>query len=248
MERSAATFQENFVLGWRVAVVEETGSTNSDLLQWASEGLPGRSVLVARHQTAGRGRLDRRWEAPAGANLLVSLLFRAPTGDTDRETPQQLVHRVALAVLAACAEVTGVRADLKWPNDVLLGDAKLAGILAEGRHVRGPSGEEHAVVVGVGLNVGWAPEGAARLGEGIDPLVVLAAVLRSIDAQPADVWPVYREHLATLGRRVRIDLEEGSFEGVAVDVERDGRLRVRTDDAEDRWVTAGDVVHLRPAE
>jgi BirA family biotin operon repressor/biotin-[acetyl-CoA-carboxylase] ligase len=217
-------------------VVAETGSTNADLLRAAADGAADRTVLAARHQTAGRGRLDRRWDAPAGANLLVSLLLRDVP-----EWPHVLTQRVGLAAITACARVAGVRPVLKWPNDLLVGDAKLAGILAQADLAATPP----AVVVGIGLNVGWAPEGSARLGDGIDPLDVLAALLQAYDELPADVAPSYREHLGTIGRRVRVELPDGMVEGRAVDVEPDGRLVVVDDCAVTHRLAAGDVVHLR---
>src|SRR5262245_52243553 len=135
--------------GWTVEHVVETGSTNADLIADAAHR-PDRSVLFADHQTAGKGRLDRRWDAPPGANLLVSMLFHEVPAQ-----PSELTRRVALAAVAACRELVGVEVRLKWPNDLLVDERKLAGILAE----RAASGD---VVVGIGLNVGWAPDGAAR--------------------------------------------------------------------------------------
>ena len=228
--------------GWHVDVVDETGSTNADLLAAASAGAPDRSVLAARHQTAGRGRLDRRWDAPAGANLLVSLLFRRVP-----EHPHELTQRVALAAAAACQRVAGVRPDLKWPNDLLLDGAKLAGVLAQAQ-----LGAEPAVVVGIGINCRWAPPDGARLGAAVDPLVLLAEMLRSFDALPHDVAPLYRSRLATLGRRVRVELNDGVVIGTAVDVEPDGRLVVNSgdvdgDDGATHRFAVGDIVHLRPA-
>lgn len=217
-------------------VIDETGSTNTDLLAAAESGAPDRSVLVARHQTAGRGRLDRRWEAPAGANLLVSLLFR-----NIPEHPHELTQRVALATAAACAAVAGVHPRLKWPNDLLVDGAKLAGVLAQAQ-----GGGEPVVVVGIGVNCRWAPPGAARLGDDVDPLALLARMLREYDALPADVWPAYREALATIGMRVRVELVDGELLGTAVDVERDGRLLVRDDADVVHRLATGDVVHLRP--
>ena len=130
---------------WReVRVVGETGSTNADLLALARDGAPEGIVLVADHQTAGRGRLDRRWEAPPGSSLLMSMLFRPPRSVTHLN----LVNAAAgIAASDACNEVAGFRPLLKWPNDVVVDDRKLAGILAE---VVG-----QAVVVGIGLNVNW---------------------------------------------------------------------------------------------
>ena len=219
---------------WAVEVVEETGSTNADLLATALER-PDRSVLVARHQTAGKGRLDRRWDAPPGANLLVSFLFRDVPSD-----PGELMRRIALAAVDACASVAGVDVTLKWPNDLMVGERKLAGILAE-RHPEGP------VVVGLGLNVGWAPDGAARLGEDVVPRDVLDALLVAFDALPAETGPRYRQALSTLGRSVRVERVDDVVEGVAVDIEADGRLVVVDACAVTHRLAAGDVVHLRPA-
>ena len=218
-----------------MSVVEETGSTNADLLLAAGEGAPDRTVLVARHQTSGRGRLDRRWEAPAGANLLVSMLFRVVP-----ESPHVLTQRVGLAAIAACEQVAGLRPVLKWPNDLLFDGAKLAGILAQAK-----LGSEPAVVVGVGINVGWAPAGATRLGEGIDPLDVLSALLQAYDELPSDVWMRYREHLGTIGRKVRVELPDGEVEGRAIDVEPGGQLVVVDDCGITHRFAVGDIVHLR---
>ena len=224
--------------GWHVRAVDETGSTNADLLGAAAQGAPDRSVLVTGYQTAGRGRLDRVWAAPPGANLLVSLLFR-----TVPEHPHQLTQRVALAAAAAVEAVTGLVPVLKWPNDLMLGEAKLAGVLAQA----GVADErvDH-VVVGIGLNVGWAPDGAARLGDGVRPHEVLAAMLRAYDALPADAVPLYRARLATIGQPVRVHGRDGHLDGRAVDVEPDGRLVVIDDCAIIHRVDTGDVVHLRP--
>jgi BirA family biotin operon repressor/biotin-[acetyl-CoA-carboxylase] ligase len=223
--------------GWVVEYVDETASTNTDLLETAA-ARPDRSVLATRHQTAGRGRLDRHWDAPPGANLLVSILFhRVPAW------PNELSRRLGLAARAACRDVAAVDAQLKWPNDILVGGAKLAGILAQ-RHPAGP------VVVGMGLNVGWAPVGAARLGADIDPLDVLHAVLVAYDALPVDIAEPYRAALATLGQRVRVHLVAGGLEGRAVegravDVDPDGRLVVVDDQAVTHRFDSGDVIHLR---
>lgn len=223
--------------GWHVTVVESTASTNSDLAAAAIDGAPDRCVLIARHQTSGRGRFDRTWEAPPDTGLLMSILFRDLPGD-----PHQLVQRVAVAAARSCASWSRVAPRLKWPNDVLVDDAKLAGLLAQ-------AGSDTAgrpfVVVGIGINVGWAPDGAARLIEGVGPLDVAAALLAELDRLPVDIATMYRDHLATLGRRVRVELPSGSVEGVASDVEPDGRLVVIDGTGTVHRFAAGDVVHLR---
>lgn len=154
------------------------------------------------------------------------------------EIPGELTIRVGLAAIDAVERIAGVVARLKWPNDVLVDDRKLAGILAQ-RAAEGP------VVVGLGLNVGWAPDGAARLGGDIHPDAVLAALLTGFDALPTDVHDRYRNALATLGRRVRVGLPGGDIVGTAIDVERDGRLMVIDGCAVTHRVDVGDVVHLR---
>jgi BirA family biotin operon repressor/biotin-[acetyl-CoA-carboxylase] ligase len=222
--------------GWSVRHVAETGSTNADLMATGAAGLPGRSVLVADHQSAGRGRLDRIWEAPPRANLLASLLLR----DADLAGgANAAVQRLSLAAIDACQQLGGVAPVLKWPNDLLVGGAKLAGVLAQ-------SGDGF-VVVGIGLNVQWAPPDAARLGDGIEPLDVLDAMLRAFDALPADLTLLYRARLGTLGRRVRVELPGGGrIEGTAVDVRADGRLVIDAAGTE-HVIDTGDVVHLRDA-
>ncbi len=234
--------------GWTVEHVAGTGSTNTDLLATAG-GRPDRSVLVADHQSAGRGRLDRSWTAPAGANLLVSLLFRPGAGgggEDDAGRAGELVRRVSLAALDACRAVVAgdsVAGDfaLKWPNDLLLGGAKLAGVLAQ----RDAAGD---VVVGLGLNVGWCPPGAARLGPGVSRPALLAELLAAFDRLPPDPagrHARYRAELATLGRPVRVERPNGTVAGRAIDVEPDGRLVVLDDCGVTHRFDVGDVTHLR---
>ncbi len=228
-----------------VTFVAETGSTNADLLAAGSRLAHG-TVLVADRQTAGRGRLDRSWESPpddrgtgvagpgsgerVGANLTMSILFHSPV-----ERAHDLTVRVAVAAARACERVAGVRPEIKWPNDLLLDGAKLAGILAQG--------SSGVVVVGLGLNVTWAPEGAAHLPRGSrDELV--RAVLAELAALPPDVRDEYRRRLGTIGREVRVELAGEVFTGRAVDIADDGSLIVETGHAR-RVVTAGDIVHLR---
>jgi BirA family transcriptional regulator, biotin operon repressor / biotin---[acetyl-CoA-carboxylase] ligase len=235
MHPATATFPPS----WHVTVVDETGSTNADLLAEAAAGAPDRTVLAARHQTAGRGRLDRRWDAPPGSNLLVSMLFR-----TVPEHPHELTQRVALAACDATVELTGLHPTLKWPNDLLLDGRKLAGVLAQSG--TSPDGSRH-VVVGIGINVGWAPDDAARLGDTTTPEALLAALLRSIDALPDDIHTRYRNALVTLGQQVRVERPDGDVVGRAVDVGRDGRLAVIDECAVTHHIDTGDVIHLRLA-
>ena len=226
---------------WELREVTETGSTNTDLLRSAEAGeVANRTVLRADHQTAGRGRLDRRWDAPAGTNLLASIYL-----DMAGLNAVDAMHRVGLAIVEAVTklESTDSTVGLKWPNDVLLRGTKLAGVLAQ------RSTTTSGIVVGFGVNVGWAPPGAARVHDvdsSVTPAALLQRVLVAFDALPDDISTAYRSRLQTLGRRVRVELP-GSVNvfGQAADVDADGRLMVRLDDGQMRVFDVGDVVHLR---
>ena len=228
--------------GWQVRHLDETGSTNADLLVDLDAGLAGdRSVLVTDHQTAGRGRLDRRWDAPAGTNLLVSIAV-SPVPSV----PSEATHRVGLAALFAARRARPDAAlTLKWPNDLLLEGAKVAGILAQ------RSSSTDSLVVGLGLNIGWAPEAAARLGGSTSPAELVSAILAELDELPSDIGPMYRSELSTIGCRVRLEVPDHSgnrfVEGRAVDVDDQGRLLVATDSGATTAYDVGDVVHVRPS-
>ena len=236
--------------------VDETGSTNADLLALARDDAPEGIVLVADHQTAGRGRAGRSWVAPPGASLLLSVLVRPPARVAG-------VSSMAMALAAADAvdDVAGVRPRLKWPNDLVwpgdgsAGDRKLAGILAEAHW---PSEDEVAVVIGIGLNVNWPenlPDDLRDIatainrvaGRDVDREDVLVHLLQRFDQRyeqliAGDIVGAWREVSATLGRRVRVDLGRETIEGIAHDVTDEGHLIVG-----DRTIAVGDVVHLRNA-
>lgn len=236
---------------WHVTSVSETGSTNADLLKMGSEGAPDRTVLRADYQSAGRGRLDRTWDAPRGVNLLVSLLFRPVP-----PRAHVLTQVVALAAVATSAEECAVAIDLKWPNDLLINGEKVAGILAQAAPVAA-DGVVPFVVVGIGLNLGWAPEGATSLATAgwtreVAPHDFLLAMLPYIDHYLSladdDLHREYVTRVATVGTRVRAQMPDGNdIIGRAIDVERDGRLVVVDDCAVSHRIDTADVVHLRPA-
>ncbi|MFD0927295.1 biotin--[acetyl-CoA-carboxylase] ligase [Williamsia deligens] len=261
----AARIAEHAGTGWDVEVVAETGSTNADLLaRCADEPCPG-AVLVTEHQVAGRGRHGRVWTSPPGGHLAMSLALDAShRGAMDRLGWIPLAMGVAVA--QAVADVTGVRAGVKWPNDVMVDvvdtttgepvGRKVAGILAE----LAP-GARPCVVVGVGINTGLAEDElpvptATSLnlvsGEPVDRSHLAGAVVAALADRLQD-WPHatariaerYRPLCTTLGRRVRVDLPgDRSITGTAVDIDVDGRVVVRSADGETA-VAAGDVTHLR---
>lgn len=224
--------------------VAETGSTNADLMDLAGSGAPEGVVLVADHQTAGRGRRDRTWEARPGDGLLVSVLLRPAGLPADRLA--LVSSAVALAAMTACSQVAGVAVAVKWPNDLLAPDGrKLAGILAAG------TGAE--VVVGMGLNVHGGPPGSAWLddlaGRRVGRAPLLAAWLRQLDRLAGDwdrVALLYRDACSTVGRRVTVALDGGGrLEGVAEGIDQSGRLLVRLDDGRVTALAVGDVTHVR---
>jgi BirA family biotin operon repressor/biotin-[acetyl-CoA-carboxylase] ligase len=246
---------------WRsLDVRAEVGSTNAVLREAAADGAPEGAVLVAEHQQAGRGRLDRVWTSPPRAGLTVSFLVR-PDVPAARRGWLPLLTGVALA--ESVGAVTGVRAWLKWPNDLLAGDGrKLAGILAE--TVSGDGGP--AVVVGVGLNVSTRaaelPDTGTSLavvtGATVDRGPVLLAFLRAFavryqgwvaalgDPVASGLATDYVAWCATIGQEVTVTLPDDSrLDGVAEAVDWDGRLVVRNGQGTVA-LASGDVRHVRP--
>lgn len=224
-----------------VRYLAETDSTNREAMAWAMEGAASGSMVVADFQTAGRGRLGRTWTAPAGSSLLFSIVLR-PAAASERWS---LITLAAGVAVCECLAGFGLAPGLKWPNDVLLGDRKVAGILAEA--------SEGVVILGIGLNVGRIefPEeirpGATTLeeftGSALDRLEVLSglagrlSLVDEIERVPSS----YRQWCRTIGRNVRVELGDGAVEDLAVDIDPAGGLVL----AGGQVVRAGDVVQLR---
>ena len=228
---------------------EVTESTNTTALDMASRGAPEWTLVVAGHQTGGRGRLGREWISEPGGSLLFSVVLRPPL-PPDRALLLTLLAGVAAA--EACRDAAGADVRCKWPNDLLLGGRKVGGILAEAR-IRG--GAIQHVVVGAGINLRSVPTGvddAAALGD-VDGHEVLARFLERFreryvpdaDAFSHLVTTAYAPFCATLGARVRASTLDGrTVEGEAVDLDPGGNLVVATDDGR-ATVGSGEVLHLR---
>jgi BirA family biotin operon repressor/biotin-[acetyl-CoA-carboxylase] ligase len=263
----------------RLDVRAETSSTNADVSAAASAGEPEGLVEVAERQTAGRGRLGRVWQSPPRAGIAVSVLLRPgaarPELGWSALPPKAYAWLPLLAGVAVAEAVTrlaelpdGVLPELKWPNDLLINNAKVAGILAEG--VADGSDGAPAVVVGMGLNVTLRadelpssptglPATSLRLAgaEVTDRDPLLRAILRGLatwydrwraadgDAAASGLRGAYLSRCGTVGRSVRVLLPGGDeFTGTATGVDDSGRLIVHTPQG-DRIVAAGDVLHLR---
>lgn len=236
-------------VSWDISRFPVIDSTNTWVLEQARNGASEGLVAVADEQTAGRGRLGRTWIAPPGSSLLMSVLLR-PTA-----LPMDRLHlataAVAMSGADALSRVAGVESDLKWPNDLLIGTRKLAGVLTEI--------EGGAVVVGIGINCTWPDELLADIAETAiaanhvsgSPVAtddVLASLLEHLGQRLDAGWDAvaaeYKTRCATVGRDVRVELADATFTGVASAIEDDGSLIVDTDGGP-RRVVAGDLVHLR---
>jgi BirA family transcriptional regulator, biotin operon repressor / biotin---[acetyl-CoA-carboxylase] ligase len=237
-----------------VEVVGATDSTNADLAAAARHGAASGTVLITDNQTAGRGRLDRSWTTPPGVSVACSVLLRPEGVDPQRWPWLSLMTGVSL--VAGIRRSTGVSAGLKWPNDVLVGEHKLCGLLAE--RVSTPAGL--AVVLGFGINVSMStaelpvPTATSLLlqGAATDKTALLSEVLTALDEaygqwqhDPATLAARYAEVCVTLGQPVRVLLGPGQqATGVAAGIDPSGGLRVRTSSGE-RTFAAGDVIHVR---
>lgn len=244
------------ILGRHALFFPRTGSTNDVARDLAAQGAPEGTVVVADEQTAGRGRLERRWIAPPGTCLLCSILFRPALA---LHQAHRLTMLCSLAAADAVAAVSGCAPGIKWPNDlVVLSDGrvkKLAGLLTE----TGLVGERlDFVVVGVGLNVnvspgdlaGLAPDATsllAEVGAPVDRWRLLAAMLAGIETRyaavragqnPRDEWAL---RLVTIGQRVRATAAGAALVGLAEGVDEEGALLLRSDDGTVQRLLAGDV-------
>jgi len=244
------------VIGQNLVVLERTGSTNDVAKDLAQEGAPDGTVVVADEQTAGRGRMDRRWIAPPETSILCSILFRP---DLALEEANRVTMLTALAAADAIEEVTALVPSLKWPNDLIVynpnGWRKLAGLLTESGV---DEGRLSFVVVGIGINVNvsesvlpnLAPDATslqAETGHPQDRIPLLVALLEGVERRYEALWRGVNPHeewgarLETLGKRVCVPTAEGTLTGVAEAVDETGALILRTDDGSCHRLLAGDV-------
>jgi BirA family biotin operon repressor/biotin-[acetyl-CoA-carboxylase] ligase len=237
---------------WSVSLLGSAASTNAV----AAESPVAGSIVVADHQTAGRGRLDREWVTPAGSALTFSAVVEP--GVADRHWPL-LPLLAGVAVASGVRRATGTDVALKWPNDVLLNERKFCGILVE--RVAGPAGP--LAVIGIGINVDLTeaelpvPTATSLAIEGVTVTrgelfgAVLASLTLLLDAfasSPQSVLAAYRPLCTTIGRTVDVHLPDGSvLTGEARRIDDQGRLVVHGP-AGEQPVGAGDVVHVRPTE
>ncbi len=241
-------------IGRAVRCLPSVGSTNDVAAGWAAEGAPEGAVVLAEEQTRGRGRQGRSWTSPRGGGLWLSVVLRPAI---PREDAAYLTALGALAVAEAIRRETGLEAGIRWPNDVLLGERKVAGVLAEIR-------DFPAAVLGIGLDVdlpaGALPADVAaratslarEAGRPVARLPLVRALLRALDegygrllsGDRAPIEAAWRARSAVLGRTVRVREPEGVVEGRVMDLTARGGLTLAVEGGATRTVRGERVVHL----
>ncbi len=234
------TYLTTRTLGRTIHILDETPSTNTVALALAQEGAVDGTVVLADHQTAGRGRLGRDWHSPPGGNLYCSVILRRPSGGEGRSDWLSWIPLIAgIAVVRAVRNLTRLGPALKWPNDILVGEKKVGGVLCESQ---GTNQANAFIVLGIGINVNTDPHGfpdelreqatslAAHASAPIDRAKLLAGLLRELETgwdelcagKQADLARDYSDLCSTLGRRVRVTLAGGAIvEGRALCIGRD---------------------------
>ena len=244
-------------MGREIVYRTETVSTNTLAMELAQQNAPEGTVVIAERQTAGRGRLGRSWISPTG-NLLVSVILR-PAIPTHKAPLITLMG--AVAVVSALRGAAGVGAGIKWPNDILIGGRKVCGLLTE---LSAEPDRVRHVVLGIGLNTNLRmkdlPEDvrvaatslSEETGADVDRTALVAELLEQLDRwynrfltdEPA-VLAAWRDESVTLGRRVRVQGAAERIDGMARDIDKEGRLVVQLDDGTLRQVAAGDVTIVK---
>jgi BirA family biotin operon repressor/biotin-[acetyl-CoA-carboxylase] ligase len=237
---------------WRVEHFEEINSTNTYVSVKAKEGASEGLVARADYQSAGRGRLDRTWEAPPRSALMCSILLSPPTSPDEM---QLVVAAVALSARSALGALCSVYPQLKWPNDLIVDDKKIAGLLAE--VVQSENGI--TIVAGIGINLTDSPEGLPATnalkvsGVTITPEALLEKLLEELnirrglldtEAGRQMLRAEYESVLETIGRSVIVEQSDAMFPALATGIDATGRLILNAA-GEEKIISVGDVIHVR---
>jgi BirA family transcriptional regulator, biotin operon repressor / biotin---[acetyl-CoA-carboxylase] ligase len=242
----------------QIVRLDSIDSTNLEAMRQARAGAPEGLCIVAREQTNGRGRLDRSWQSPRDAGLYFSIILRP---QFKMNAWPLVTLMAALAVSDALMKACGLRADIKWPNDLCVNDRKLCGILAE--TVETEVGQAAIVGIGINLKADSLPATVSDLATSVESVTrqqpdserILAALIKAISERyellqtPRGDEHTIREWCANssyaVGRRVRVALGNDTFEGTTRGLESDGALRVEVEGQKMRIVRAGEVTALR---
>jgi BirA family transcriptional regulator, biotin operon repressor / biotin---[acetyl-CoA-carboxylase] ligase len=240
------------VIGREVIYFPSLASTMDVARDAAHRGAAEGTVVIAGEQTSGRGRLKRSWLAPSG-NIALSVILYPGLAQLP-----EMIMLASLAVARSIENVTGVRPDIKWPNDILIKRRKVCGILIESDARPAQSGKAMYVNIGIGINVNLQPAGYKEIestatslsletGLMIPRLALVRALIVEMDKlyrefiKGNSLFDAWRKRLVTIGRQVKVVAPDAVFAGIAESVARDGSLLVRCPNGELRRVVAGDV-------
>ncbi|WP_432821686.1 biotin--[acetyl-CoA-carboxylase] ligase [Trichloromonas sp.] len=246
---------ETRIVGRELVFFDETDSTNSRARELGDQGHPDGTVVIADRQTAGKGRLGRTWASPPGVNIYTSVLLRPPILPFDGP---QLTFVSAVAVALAIRDVSGLSPRVKWPNDVLLGGKKVAGLLNE---MNAETEGVRYIILGIGVNLNMeaaqfpadlrypATSVALEKGETVSRLAFARTLYRHLDRLYlayldrgfAPIISAWEELCDLVGRPVEVDCQSRVIRGTVEGLDSDGALLVRTDDGVQEKIMAGDV-------
>lgn len=243
------------IVGKSILCYEELDSTNSTAYGLAEKGASDGTCLIAEHQRGGKGRLGRSWSSPRAQNILMSVVLRPRI--TALDAPR-VTLAAAVCVARAVEQETGLRPRIKWPNDLLLAERKLCGILTE---MHAETDRVSFIIVGIGLNVNSDPADlpagstslAAATGAGLRRAPLVRAILTELDTAYQNIKDgafegiatAWEDYSGTTGQRVIAHLPGRTIQGAAQGIDSDGALWIRTDSGLQERVLTGDVVHLR---
>ncbi len=243
------------VIAKKIYSYKEVASTNDAAYDIAMRGEKEGSVVTAELQTAGRGRMGRKWISPKAKGAYISVILRPDI--LPKEVPGITLFS-ALAVAKTIREMSNLSAFIKWPNDVLINNQKVCGVLTE---MNAETDKINFVIIGIGLNINTKkellPKGATSImeesGVEMSRVEVVRGLLRNLDKYYAlyksgrveEIIKEYKEFSNFLGTRVQVTYHDTKIEGYAIDVDRDGALILRMDSGLNERVLAGDVTMLR---
>lgn len=242
-------------IGKKIYYFDEVSSTMDVAMQLALKGAVEGTVVLSELQTKGRGRFGRNWFSPRYKGIYFSLILKPAI------SPNQAAVLTLLSAVSICQairQITGVEAQIKWPNDILIQQKKVAGILTE---IQAEMDEIHCVIVGVGINVNnekkslisQATSLKEHIGGVVNRVELLQAIFNALEKNYLHfqekgsrfIIQQWREYSVTLGRRVKIYSHREHVEGEAIDIDADGALLLRNDAGLTQKILSGDVVHCR---
>jgi len=243
------------IIARKIYSYKETSSTNDAAYHLAASGEKEGSVVIAESQTAGRGRMGRFWVSPKSKGAYFSVILRP---DILPKEVSSITLFSALSVAKTIREMANLAAFIKWPNDVLINNKKICGILTE---MNAETDKINFVIIGIGININTKeellPKGATSImeaqGAEISRIELVKGIFKNLDkyyklfnsGQIAEIIREYKEFSNFLGKRIQVAYHDAKLEGYAIDVDKEGALILRMDSGLNERVLAGDVTMLR---